>query len=70
MSNSIGVIDSGYRGPIIAAVDNMGQTPYHIRQGQRLFQICEPRLEPMEIVIVNNLDTTLRGAGGFGSTDN
>jgi len=70
MSNSIGVIDSGYRGQIMGAVDNISRNPCHIIAGQRLFQICEPRLEPMEIILVNNLDMTLRGEGGFGSTGN
>ena len=70
MSNSIGVIDSGYRGQIMGAVDNISREPYQIEKGRRLFQVCEPRLEPMEIILVNNLDTTLRGEGGFGSTGN
>ena len=70
LSNNIGIIDSGYRGEIIAAVDHIKPhaDPFHFQKGQRLFQICAPDLQPMNIVIVDELDETARGGGGFGST--
>ena len=70
MANSIGLIDGGYRGEIMAMCDNIKTERHTIKKGQRLFQICEPNLQPMEILLVDNLDTTLRGGGGFGSTGN
>lgn len=69
MANSVGIIDSGYRGNIIAAFDNKSEHQFNIEKGQRLVQICPPNLEyPLWIELVNQLDNTERGAGGFGST--
>ena len=68
LSNSVGIIDAGYRGNICAFVDNIKDEPYRIDQGTRLFQICSPTLEPIEYTIVNSLSETTRGSGGFGST--
>ena len=44
LANSVGIIDSGYRGDIIAAVDHIGKEPFLVRKGTRLFQICAPDL--------------------------
>ena len=68
LSNSVGIIDSGYRGDIIACVDNIKNVPYEIKQGDRLFQICAGDLRPFEYVLVDDLSNTRRGSGGFGST--
>ena len=68
MSNSVGIIDAGYRGEIIACVDNIKNEPYTITQGDRLFQICAGNLEPIEFKVVEELSNTQRGSGGFGST--
>ena len=75
LANSVGIIDSGYRGHIKAVFDNiMGYDfmEYTINFGTRLLQICPPNLEyPMKIIIVNNpndLGETHRGNAGFGST--
>ena len=68
MSNSVGIIDAGYRGTIMAYVDNIGSTPYVVKKGDRLFQIVHPTLVPLTVGIVDTLDTTSRGEGGFGST--
>jgi len=71
MSNSIGVIDSTYRGNIMAFVDNISDLEYTINKNDRLFQIILPTLEPFNIELcesVDNLSTTTRGSGGFGST--
>jgi dUTP pyrophosphatase len=67
-SNSVGIIDAGYRGEIKAAIDC--RSPYCIHKGERYFQICAPDLKPIRVVIVNNLSTTERGQNGFGSTGN
>ena len=68
MSNSVGIIDAGYRGEIIACVDNIKNEPYTITQGDRLFQICAGNLEPIVFKLVEELSNTQRGSGGFGST--
>uniref|UniRef100_A0A6C0KIV4 dUTP diphosphatase n=1 Tax=viral metagenome TaxID=1070528 RepID=A0A6C0KIV4_9ZZZZ len=69
LANSVGIIDSGYRGQLIAMVDNHSDESYHIKTGDRLFQICSCDLSPFdEIKIVHTLNNTKRGDGGFGST--
>ena len=68
MSNSIGIIDSGYRGEIMACVDNISNEDYMITPGQRLFQIVHPTLYPFNVDVVEELSETERGDGGFGST--
>ena len=70
MSNSIGIIDKGYRGELIAMVDNIKRLPYEIKKGTRLFQIVSPALVPIQFSLVTELDSTTRGIGGFGSTNN
>ena len=70
LSNSVGIIDSGYRGNIIGIVDNLSEEDFVIRAGTRLFQLCGPSLEPVTFQIVNTLSVTTRGGGGLGSTGN
>ena len=66
--NSIGLIDAGYRGEIISAVDNIKNTPFTIKRGQRLFQLVSMDGGPISFEIVSELSDTDRGDGGFGST--
>ena len=68
LANSVGIIDAGYRGNLMAAVDNTGDAPYTIEAGQRLFQITGRYLEPIDLTLVEELSDSERGAGGFGST--
>ena len=73
MANSVGIIDSDYRGEIMAKVRNIPLVPsendkYLIKEGTRLFQICSPDLSPIKVKIVKELTETSRGEGGFGST--
>ena len=68
LSNSVGIIDAGYRGNIIACVDNIKHIAFKIEKGTRLFQICGPTLEPITFRLVEELSNTQRGSGGFGST--
>ena len=70
LSNSIGIIDAGYRGELIAAVDNIKDEPYLIEKGSRLFQIVSFTGIPVKFEVVNELTETTRGSGGFGSTNN
>jgi dUTP pyrophosphatase len=73
LSNSVGIIDRGYRGEITAVVDNVDHTSnsYEVHAMERYFQICHPTLTPFKVVMVNSkeeLGFTQRGSGGFGST--
>ena len=72
LSNSVGIIDSGYRGNIIAVFDNWRDSSYVVEKYNRLVQICPPDLTyPMRVTMVENdeaLGLTARGEGGFGST--
>ena len=70
LSNSVGIIDAGYRGNIIACVDNIKTESFTVEAGTRLFQICAPDLSEMTFELVNDLSNTTRGAGDFGSTNN
>lgn len=70
-SNSIGLIDSGYRGELMAPVRNFAQESYPILPHTRLFQLCHPSALPILAYLVENveeLSSTERGHGGFGST--
>ena len=68
LSNSVGLIDTGYRGEILAAVDNIKDIPYKVNPGQRLFQLVAMDGSPVHFKIVEELSETARGTGGFGST--
>lgn len=70
LANHTGIIDAGYRGNMIAAVRSLCKQEYTVEQGIRLFQIVSPTLCPVYVVLVPEveLESTERGAGGFGST--
>ena len=68
LSNSIGLIDAGYRGEIMAAVDNIKDIPYKVEIGQRLFQIVAMDGSSIRFDISDSLSDSSRGTGGFGST--
>ena len=66
--NSVGIIDPTYRGQLTGAVRNLGDEPYEIKAGDRLFQLCIHTLTAFKIRLVEKLSETKRGRGGFGST--
>ena len=68
MCNSIGLIDAGYRGEIMAAVDNIKNETYQLDIGQRLFQLVAMDGSLISFELVSDLSNSERGAGGFGST--
>ena len=74
MANSVGIIDSGYRGNIIGMFDVLLQSEnFKMEPYSRLLQICSGNLEPFLVKLVDNIDdlgTSERGNGGFGSTGN
>jgi dUTP pyrophosphatase len=69
MNNSIGIIDSDYRGEwmcIFTPIGNYSQFPYAV--GERVAQIYFEKVEDVEFVDANELESSERGTGGFGST--
>jgi len=63
-----GVIDSGYRGEIKVCLWNSSNEHCIINKGERMAQILFQPVPPLILKEVQNLDTTERGAGGFGSS--
>ena len=68
MANSIGLIDAGYRGEIMAVCDNIKDYDFSIKKGDRLFQLVSADLSSIEFEIAESLSDSTRGSGGFGST--
>ncbi len=66
--NAPGTIDSDYRGEIGVILSNFAKEAFTIRRGDRIAQLVIARYEQAEWNIVNSLEETERGAGGFGST--
>ena len=62
------VIDSDYRGEIMVALHNHSNTPQIIEHGERIAQIVFTPYVSADFNITDELDSTERGAGGFGST--
>ena len=67
-ANKVGVIDSDYRGEIMVALHNHGTIPQTISDGERIAQIVFAPYYAAEFSVVDELDDTTRGSGGFGST--
>ena len=68
LSNSVGVIDSGYRGEIGATLVNTDKKPHLLMAGERVCQLVIVRFEACRLDVVDSLDDTERGVDGFGST--
>ena len=68
MSNSMGLIDGGYRGELKVYVDNISDDSFELQKGNRLFQLVAMNGAPISFKIAENLSETDRGKGGFGST--
>eukprot|EP00388_Colpodella_angusta_P041585 GDKK01053685.1.p1 GENE.GDKK01053685.1~~GDKK01053685.1.p1 ORF type:complete len:160 (-),score=45.22 GDKK01053685.1:67-546(-) len=68
LANSIGLIDAGYRGEVMAAVDNIKSEDFTVKTGDKYFQAVAFNGAPMTVELVDSLDETERGEGGFGST--
>ena len=68
LCNSIGLIDAGYRGEIMAAVDNIKDVSYTVDVGDRLFQLVAMDGSSISLSLVGELSSSDRGEGGFGST--
>ena len=66
--NSPGTIDSDYRGEVQVLLINLGSEPFVIARGERIAQLVIQRVEHAQLVQVEAVAATVRGAGGFGST--
>lgn len=66
--NAPGTIDADYRGEIGVVLINLGQEPVEIYSGDRIAQLIIARYERFDWQEVDQLDTTMRGEGGFGHT--
>ena len=66
--NTPGTIDADYRGEVKIILINLSDTDFTINSGDRIAQIIFAKCEQMEVVNVETLSETERGAGGFGHT--
>ena len=66
--NTPGTIDADYRGEVKIILINLSDTDFIINSGERVAQIVFAKCEQMEVVSVETLSDTERGAGGFGHT--
>lgn len=66
--NSPGTIDADYRGQICVILINLSDKPFVVNSGDRIAQMVFARCEQAEVVQVETLSETERGAGGFGHT--
>ena len=71
-ANSVGIIDAGYRGNIMAKVRCFENDTY-IAMGSKLFQICAPDLSPLNVKVITSpedysMEASQRGRNGFGSS--
>ena len=67
-ANCVGVIDSDYRGEIMVGLQNSGESDYAIQPADRIAQLMITPVVQAQVELVDELDDTDRGAGGFGST--
>jgi dUTP pyrophosphatase len=68
LANAPGTIDSDYRGALGVILLNTGTEAFQIRHGDRIAQMVVAPVVQAAFALVSELDTTARGAGGFGST--
>lgn len=66
--NAPGTIDADYRGEVQVALVNLGAEPFAVERGMRIAQLVIAPVVRARIAVVETVETTLRGAGGFGST--
>ncbi|KZV94014.1 dUTP diphosphatase [Exidia glandulosa HHB12029] len=63
-----GVIDADYRGTVFVLLFNHSDNDFPVKEGDRVAQLVLEKIATPEVVEVEDLDATLRGSGGFGST--
>ena len=67
-ANKVGVIDSDYRGEVMVALHNHSTVPQTVEPHERIAQIVFAPYVPAAFTVVDTLEDTVRGEGGFGST--
>ena len=67
-ANKVGVIDSDYRGEVMVALYNQGSVPQTVEHGDRIAQMVFVPYYTADFALKDELDDTVRGSGGFGST--
>lgn len=67
-ANCVGVIDSDYRGEILVGLLNSSKEDYTVEPGERIAQLVVTPVAQPRLTVVEDLDDTQRGTGGFGST--
>ena len=67
-ANCVGVIDSDYRGEVMVGLQNSGSSDFTVQPADRIAQLMVTPVVQATIQMVDELDETQRGAGGFGST--
>lgn len=67
-ANKVGVVDSDYRGEVMVALHNHGTLPQIVEHGERIAQLVLAPVVTASFNVVDDLDSTARGEGGFGST--
>ncbi len=68
LANAPGTIDSDYRGPLGVILINLGHEPFTVDHGARIAQVVVAPVVQAQYRMVETLNDTARGAGGFGST--
>ncbi len=68
LPNSPGTIDADYRGEVCVILGNIGRDGFVVRRGMRVAQMVIAAVSQCEVVVVEQLDETDRGHGGFGHT--
>ncbi len=68
LANAPGTIDSDYRGPLGVILINLGDAAFHVAHGARIAQMVVAPVTLATFEVVDALDGTARGTGGFGST--
>jgi dUTP pyrophosphatase len=63
-----GVIDADYRGPLKVILFNFSEVDFTIKEGDRIAQLIIERIYTPDVVVVEKLEESVRGASGFGST--
>lgn len=67
-ANKVGVVDADYRGEVMVALHNHSLTEASVEPGERIAQMVIAPFLTADFILADELDDTVRGAGGFGST--
>ncbi|KAF2235075.1 dUTP diphosphatase, partial [Viridothelium virens] len=68
ITTGAGVIDADYRGQVKVLLFNLGESDFEVKEGDRIAQLVLERIVTPEVAVVAELEESVRGAGGFGST--